>query len=151
MGIYRPPSAPQMALEEIGNLMSSFAFSKLTVLGDLNLNWLSECSARLKELCLELNLTQLINFPTRPNSNNSSNSSLIDLILTNRPFKYPNNGVFAQRISNFKIFDEKAFLHYLFCADLYKICLIPDPELAFNQFFHVSNSLTEKHAPYKRF
>ncbi len=52
---------------------------------------------------------------------------------------------------NFKNFDEQAFLHDLFYADLDKICLIPDPELAFNQFFHVSNSLTEKHAPYKRF
>ncbi len=54
MGIYCPPSAPHMALEETGNLMSSFASSELTVLGDLNLDWLSESSARLKELCLEL-------------------------------------------------------------------------------------------------
>ncbi len=100
MGIYRPPSAPLMALEELGKVLSSVASIELIILGDLNLDWLSDNSGSLKELCLELNLSQLINSFTRPNPKKPANSTLIDLILTNKPFKYPYTGVFSQGISD---------------------------------------------------
>ncbi len=175
MGIYRPPSAPFMALEELGKVLSSVASNELIILGVLNLDWLSDNSGSLKELCLELNLSQLINCFTRPNPKKPANSTLINLILTNKPFKYPYTGVFSQGISdhcptacvrmvkglklkarsilkrNFKNFDEQAFLHDLFLADLDKICLLTDPELAWAEFSHIFNSLTDKRAPYKRF
>lgn len=49
------PSAPHMASEETGKLMS---LSELLALGDLNLHRHSGNSARLKKLCLECNLSQ---------------------------------------------------------------------------------------------
>lgn len=68
MGIYCPPSAPVMALEELGKVLSTFASKELIILGDFNLDWLSDISGSLKELCLELNLSQLMHFVTRPNT-----------------------------------------------------------------------------------
>ena len=86
-----------MALEDFGKLLLSYVSSELVVMGDLNLDWLSESSSRLKDLCLELDLAQII--PTRPNMKNLAKSILIDIVLTNRPLKYPHSGVFAQGIS----------------------------------------------------
>lgn len=39
----------------------------MLVLGDFNLNWLNNTSDKLKECCFNLNLTQIITEPTRPN------------------------------------------------------------------------------------
>lgn len=89
MGIYCPPSAPVMALEELGKVLSTFVSKELIILGDFNLDWLSDISGSLKELCLELNLSQLMHFVTRPNTKNP-----------NKPFKYPYTGVFSQGISD---------------------------------------------------
>lgn len=60
MGIYCPPSAPVMALEELGKVLSTFASKELIILGDFNLDWLSDISGSLTELCLELNLSHCI-------------------------------------------------------------------------------------------
>ncbi len=53
-GVYFPPTAPNSALEKLCKILSNYTTSELTILGDLNLNWLSPCSSKLKELCLEL-------------------------------------------------------------------------------------------------
>ena len=58
-----------------------------TVLGDFNLDWLTNASEHLKELCSSLNILQLITDPTRPNPKNHNRSTLTDLILTNRSTK----------------------------------------------------------------
>lgn len=97
IGVYR--FVPKLALEDFGKIMSTYVSSELVVLGDLNLDWLSESSISLKQLCLELNLSQLIQHPTRPNTKNHFKSTLIDIVITNRPLKYPQSGVFAQGIS----------------------------------------------------
>ncbi len=52
---------------------------------------------------------------------------------------------------NFKNFNEQAFLYDLSHADLERIGLIPDPELAFEYFSSLFNSLVDKHTPYKNF
>lgn len=70
------------------------------ILGDFNLDWLSPISDKLKDFCTELNLTQLINYPTRPNVKNPEKSSLLDIIITNPPHKYIASGVFANIISD---------------------------------------------------
>ena len=94
-----PPSAPKSAMEDLGKTLSKYAASELIILGDLNQDYLSDSSSALKQLCLELDLTQLIQHPTRPNVKNPAKSTLIDIILTNRPLKYPQTGVFAQDIA----------------------------------------------------
>lgn len=47
-----------------------------------------------------MNLSQLIMEPTRVNLKDPSRSTLIDLILTNNPHKYPHSGVFAMDLSD---------------------------------------------------
>ncbi len=69
-GVYCPPSAPNTALEDLGKLLSLYVSSELVLLEDQNFDWLSDSSIKLKELCLELNLTQFIQFPTRPYTKN---------------------------------------------------------------------------------
>lgn len=172
-GVYRPPSAPSSALNDLGKVLANFNSSELVILGDLNQDWLTESSSFLKQLCLELDLTQLILHPTRPNTKNPTKSTLIDIILTNRPAKYPQSGVFAQDVSdhcpiacvrltkafkpkthfikkrNFKNFTDQGFLHDLYHSDLERLCLVPDPELATEHFSLVFNAIANKHAPYK--
>ena len=66
--------------------------SEVIVLGDLNLDWLTNASKVLKS-CHNLHRTQLINEPTHPNLKDMSKSTSIDLIFCNRPDKYLANGV----------------------------------------------------------
>ena len=67
VGLYRPPSAIPNAMSDITHILSQLSKSEMLVLGDFNLNWLSLDSDGLKEMCTHLNLTQIINEPTRPN------------------------------------------------------------------------------------
>ena len=92
--IYRPPNAPQCATAALSSLLADFAHYELIIMGDLNLDWLTSASDDLKDICNDLNLTQLITEPTRPNFKNPAKSSLIDIILTNKPHKYLNGIVF---------------------------------------------------------
>ena len=80
IGIYQGPSAHLESLEEIAKLWSLHASTELLVMGDLNLDWLSDSSNKsfqhipiviytsnkLKEQCLELKMFQLIDKPIRP-------------------------------------------------------------------------------------
>ncbi|KAK0133577.1 hypothetical protein N1851_030903 [Merluccius polli] len=65
MGCYRPPSACSEALSSLNNCVSGLNSGELV--GDLNLDWLSSASDGLKSICDSLNLSQLIDSPTRPN------------------------------------------------------------------------------------
>ena len=168
-----PPSAPSTAIDELGKVLSKYVHSEFTLLGDLNQDWLSGSSSVLKQICIQLDLTQLIQYTTRPNTKKNSKSTLIDIILTNIPLKYPQSGVLTQDISdhspivcvrqtkaskpkskyirrrNFKHFVEQSFLHDLYHSDLERLCLVPDTELASDHFSLIFNSVADKHAPYK--
>lgn len=83
--IYRPPSAPTDSLLNILNTISSLDKSntkELIILGDFNRNWLDHSSTKGKNLIKSVNLTQLINEPTRVNG---QSSSLLDWILVTNP------------------------------------------------------------------
>lgn len=79
VGIYRPPSADSHATDTLVNILSKFSVDELLVLGDLNLNWLSDASVQLKNHMCSLNLPQLITEPTRPNPKDFSKSTLFRL------------------------------------------------------------------------
>lgn len=80
------------ALDKVSDLLSKYAKSELLIMADLNLNWMTPVSDRLKDICTELNLTQLISKPTRPNPKDPVKSTLIDIILINTPEKYAASG-----------------------------------------------------------
>ena len=158
IGAYRPPSAPPCAIDNLVDIFSSFTASEMLIMGDFNLDWDKPISDSLKDMCTNLNLTQLITKPTRPNAQCSSRSSLIDIILTNMPQRYASSGVFPQDVSdhcpiacirnvklrrtkpriiskrNFRNFDAQEFLHDLNVGDLNRVFLINDPDLALAYF-----------------
>lgn len=120
-------------------------------------------------------MTQLINTPTRPNPKCPEKSSLIDLILTNVPFKYTVIGVFANDVSdhcviaavrdtkvpksaprtverqNMKMFVEQGFLYDLFYFDWTRIAMIDDVELALTFFQNSFLDILNRHAPILKF
>lgn len=59
IGYYRPPSADIDALK----LLSDYTFNELTVLGDLNLNWLQPVCDDFRSYCDFLNIFQLVDKP----------------------------------------------------------------------------------------
>ncbi len=67
VGVYRPPSAVTGAIDNLANLLAPYSNLVMLVLGDFNINWLTNDSNTLKEVCDNLNLSQLIEEPTRPN------------------------------------------------------------------------------------
>ena len=174
LGVYRPPSADALALDKLAQLMAKFSTSEILVLGDINLNWRTQVSDKLKDICNSLNLTQLINEFTRPNKKDISRSTLIDLILCNREDKITAAGVFEQGISdhcpiacvrstklkrtqpriitrrNFKHFNEQAFFNDLFHSDIHVTSAIPDAELALEHFQKTFLQIVNKHAPFKK-
>ncbi|KAL7865358.1 hypothetical protein SRHO_G00106050 [Serrasalmus rhombeus] len=174
IGIYRPPSAPHSAVEELADLLSKFSASELLVLGDFNLKWLSNASDHLKEICGNLNLTQLINEPTRPNLKEPTKSTLIDLILSNKADKITASGVFELGISdhcpigcirnsctnktgsrlvvrrNFNNFNEQAFLSDLAMSEIHLTLEISDVDGALNHFSKTFLTVVNKHAPFKK-
>ena len=176
VGVYRKPTAISSVITDIFNLLVPYEKTEILMLGDLNLNFLTDVSDTLKDLCLDLNLTQLINVQTRPDVHNPERGSLIDLILTNRPHKFIYSGVLPLDFSdhcpivcirvakqprsksciitkrNFKKFDESAFLHDLFISNISQsISSIQNPDCALNLFIKTFNSVADKHAPYKKF
>ncbi|CDQ59560.1 unnamed protein product [Oncorhynchus mykiss] len=76
---YRPPSAPSCALDTICELISPHLSSELLLLGDLNWDMLNTV-AILQSKLDALNLTQMINEPTRYNSKSVNTGTLIDVI-----------------------------------------------------------------------
>lgn len=100
---YRPPSAPSSALDNLCELIAPHLSSEFLLLGDLNWDMLNASSNLLSKLDA-LNLTQIINEPTRYNLKSVNKGTLIDIALTNMPTKYI-SGVFSQDISDHCIID----------------------------------------------
>ena len=173
-GVYRPPSAAPEALINLYKYFSSWSKSDVVILGDFNLDWLSSATDDLQSMCLDLNLTQMITTPTRPNMKVPSHSSLLDLILTNRPHLFSSSGVFPLDLSDHcpigcirngkkkatgSIFVHKRALKKVnseaFLCDLYEnginsVELIYDAEQALDHFISVFNCVSDIHAPYKK-
>jgi hypothetical protein len=93
---YRPPSAPSCALDTICELIGPHLSSELVLFGDLNWDMLNT-PAILQSSLDALNLTQMINEPTRYNP--KPLNTLIDIILTNLPSKYT-SAVFNKDLSD---------------------------------------------------
>ena len=81
---YRPPSAPSCAFDTICELIAPHLSSELVLLGDLNWDMLNT-PAILQTKLDALNLTQIINGPTRYNPKSVNTGTLKDVILTNSP------------------------------------------------------------------
>ncbi|XP_055737597.1 uncharacterized protein LOC129822986 [Salvelinus fontinalis] len=94
---YRAPSAPSCALDTICELIVPHLSSELVLLGDLNCDMLYT-PAILQSKLDALNLTQIINEPTRYNPKSVNTGTLID-ILINLPSKYT-SVVFNQDLSD---------------------------------------------------
>lgn len=175
VGCYRPPSATANALQALKELLCKFNSNETILIGDLNWDWLSSNSDDFKTVCDQLNLTQLITSPTRPNIKCPSKSTLIDLMLTNAPHKYRPTGVFCNDLSDhcivatvrntkmdkkkprvivkrdLKHFNEQAFNYDLSRCQWNRIELIPDVESAWSFFYDCFMAIVNKHAPFKKF
>lgn len=68
--------------------------------GNLNRDWLNTVAVNFKSFCDSINLTQLVQMPSRPNTKNLDKPTLIDLILTNDPHKFSTLGVFCNDLSD---------------------------------------------------
>lgn len=99
IGIYCPPSAKKCALNELTDLIAIFITPDVLIPGDFNLAQGRQDADCQNYFCTNLNLTQLITKPTRPNLKDPTKSTLIDLIFTNTPKKYAGSWVFALDIS----------------------------------------------------
>ena len=145
------------------------------LLGDFNWDWLTAVSEDFKNLCISLNVTQIVDSPTRPNIKSPNKSSLIDHIFTNVPHKYSSVGVFANDLSDHcvvatirdtkvqkvkpciiikrdkKHFVEQGFVHDLFDFDWGKIDLCADVETAWSYFYLGFMEIIDRHAPLRTF
>ena len=79
VGCYRPPSAVKDSSSSLANLLLQLD-KEIVLLGDFNWDWLTAVSEDFKNLCISLNVTQIVDSPTRPNIKFPNKSSLIDLI-----------------------------------------------------------------------
>ena len=177
IGVYRPPSATNASIDKLFDLISKYANEELIVTGDLNLNWLNEKSNYIKEKCNQfdpLALHQLIIDTTRPNLKVPEKSTLIDIILTNKPEKMVASGVFALGNSdhcpiacirstqlestkprlihkrNTKQFVEESFLTDLTQSNISKTSELQTADSALNLFAETFTSILDKHAPFKK-
>lgn len=173
IGCYRPPSASSESFDSLTQIFSQLQFKEVLLIGDLNWDWLSSTSDDLKAYCLSVNLTQMINIPTRPNSKNQEKSTLLDLVITNMSHKYSASGIFANDLSdhcvvgvvrdtklpknkavvikkrNLRNFSEQAFLWDIHHFNWHRIALIDDVQSAWLYFFDSFTHFIDKHAPYK--
>jgi hypothetical protein len=95
------PSAPSCDLDTICEMIAPHLCSELVLLDDLNWNMLNT-PAILQSKLDALNLTQMINEPTRNHPKAVNTGTLIDIILTNLPSKYT-SAVFNQDLSNHRL------------------------------------------------
>ncbi|KAK0145188.1 hypothetical protein N1851_015920 [Merluccius polli] len=174
IGCYRPPSATSDSISTLTNLLSKMTSSELLLCGDLNWDWLTEKSASFRLTCDDMNLTQLIDCPTRINAAKTGNDSLLDLFLTNAAHKFSAVGVFPNDLSDhcaiacvrntrmpkmkgiiilrrcFKHFSEQAFLHDLTAVSWHLISAIPTINEAAD-FLHLKLlKVINQHAPLRK-
>lgn len=175
VGCYRPPSVTKETIFSLHDVLLNLNDSEVILMGDLNWEWLSPASENIKDLFVSLNLTQLIDTPTRLNPRDHSKSTLLDVIFTNMPHKYTSTAVFCNDVSDhcaiacirdtklpkhksryvfkrcFKRFNEQAFIQDLYNCNLETVCLIPDVEHACEYFHDAFSAICNKHAPVKKF
>ena len=99
---YRPPDCPLTCFQSLlkPSYITALAMNKpMIILGDLNCNTLKECpeNKALSEILLGLNLTQIINKPTRITHRSES---LIDVILISNPDLVRDSGAINIAISD---------------------------------------------------
>ncbi len=82
--LYRPPSTNNIFYEYLHNILKQCDGKKeIILMGDFNINWDKKSERKkLKEITNKLNLSQLIQGPTRITN---SSQTQIDLVFTNRP------------------------------------------------------------------
>ena len=78
--VYRPHSAVTSILIDLAYMLSSYVNREVIVMGDFNIDWLSDASESIKEICSNLNLT--IN--NRAHKTKSKENSQINFNLFNR-------------------------------------------------------------------
>lgn len=99
--IYRPPSAPSGSMKNILSTLSSLEKNnECIILGDFNSNWLDRSSVGDRDLISSVNLSQLINKPTRVNL---QSSTLIDWILVTNPERILSSGVMSDCLSDHSV------------------------------------------------
>ncbi len=74
-------------------MLHSWINTDLILMGDLNLDWLSQSADSFKDICNSLCLDQLINLPTRLNGKDTNKSALIDVILTSVSHVFSATGI----------------------------------------------------------
>lgn len=120
--IYRsPPVHPDSTKSLISTLTSIEHPCELVLLGDFNKNWLDRSSSNDKNLLKSINLTQLINEPTRVHGNSTS---LLDWILVTHPDRILTSGVLSDCFS-----DHSA----IFCAWKIKPSRLPPKHIRVRQ------------------
>ena len=175
VGVYRPPSAGPESVHALADLLAKYLDNEMILLGDLNLNWITSASDRLKEVCSSLNLTQMITEPTRPNLKDISKGSLIDILLSNKPDKIVACGAFELGQSdhcpiacirsthmpktktrmvikrNFRHFNEDMFLADLHQSGIHLTSEVSELQPALDFFINTFMTAVNKHAPLKKY
>lgn len=171
---YRPPGgdsnvAKNVIVEKVG-LISDSVNREVIIIGDLNWNCQPE-NIYISELCEELNLTQIIDYPTRITH---GRSSVLDVILTNMK-NVAQSGCINHNISDhlpvfvvkkrltkpveleiirkrtFKNYDQETFGDRLFELDWSILDLLHDVNLAWSMLYKGMLFEVNKLCPYKEF
>lgn len=71
----------------LSDLLHKLSDDDYVLLGDLKWDWLWTSSSSLKDICNDLNLSQLINSLTQLNPKNLDMSTLLHVTFTNSPRK----------------------------------------------------------------
>ena len=169
--IYRPPSSP---VDSFNNLISTITsipdMNELILLGDFNRNWLDKTCNTIKRKFSGINLTQLIDEPTRVTK---KTSSLLDWVLASHPDRIVKSGIMSDCFSDhsivycvwkiklaksppklIKIRQHRKMNTDLFCSDLININwdrfqLIPNVQDAWDYFYTEYNEVLDRHASWR--
>ena len=99
--VYRPPDCSCQFFEEFSAMLdnASKESKEILVMGDMNINYLSDCtiSRRMRSMCEEFSLTQMITEPTRVTQNSMT---LIDHILSSYPCGFLESGCLDVGVSD---------------------------------------------------
>ena len=169
--IYRPPSAPADSFDcMISTINSISCKNEIVILGDFNKNWLDNSSKKIKSTFGNLNLTQLINEPTRVTP---FSQSLLDWILVSHPQRFLQSGVLSDcmsdhsivyciwkikfpklppkliKIRQYKKMNVNKFSEDLVAINWDRYQLIPDVQNAWEFFYSEIIPVINKHAPFK--
>ncbi len=168
---YRPPSAPGESMKNILSTIDSLErHNELIILGDFNSNWLDRSSINDRNLFNSVNLTQIINEPTRVDRRSSS---LLDWILVTNPERIIKSGVLSDCFSDHSIIfcvwkikmstaspryiklkqckklNVDHFIHDIIAINWDRFQLIPSVQDAWDFFSSEFTKVIDKYAPTK--